>query len=81
LISKYKGPFIEQNIPSNKPVEASFLIASGCLISLDVIKNVGYMDEGLFIDYVDVEWSFGLNQWLFCIFLLKCLEENETPWR
>jgi hypothetical protein len=35
------------------------------------------MDEGLFIDYVDVEWSLGLNQWLFS-FLLKCLEENET---
>lgn len=57
-ISKYNGPFIERIIPSNKPIEASFLIASGCLISLDAIKNVGYMNESLFIDYVDVEWSF-----------------------
>jgi rhamnosyltransferase len=57
-ISKYIGPFIERIIPINKPIEASFLIASGSLISLDVIKNVGYMNESFFIDYVDVEWSF-----------------------
>ena len=57
-ISKYYGPFIERILPSDKPIEASFLIASGCLISLDVIKHVGYMNEDLFIDYIDVEWSF-----------------------
>lgn len=67
-ISKYKGPFIERIIPSSKPVEASFLIASGCLISIDVIKAVGYMDEGLFIDYVDVEWSFRAKSHGYSVF-------------
>lgn len=37
-------------------LEADFLISSGCLISLAAINNVGYMDEGLFIDHVDTEW-------------------------
>lgn len=67
-ISKYYGPFIERIIPSDKPIEASFLIASGCLISLDVIKDVGYMNEDLFIDYIDVEWSFRAKSLGYLVF-------------
>ncbi len=37
-------------------IEADFLISSGSLISLESIKAVGYMDEGLFIDHIDTEW-------------------------
>lgn len=37
-------------------VEADFLISSGSLIALDVVSDVGLMDEGLFIDHVDTEW-------------------------
>lgn len=67
-ISKYFGPFIERIIPENKPVEASFLIASGCLISIDVIKEVGYMNDDLFIDYIDVEWSFRAKSMGYSLF-------------
>lgn len=67
-ISKYKGPFIERIIPSSEPVEASFLIASGCLISVEVIKKVGYMNEELFIDYIDVEWSFRAKSLGYSVF-------------
>ncbi|WP_130619615.1 glycosyltransferase family 2 protein [Dyella amyloliquefaciens] len=35
-----------------------FLISSGALIPLSVIDEVGDMDAGLFIDNVDLEWSF-----------------------
>ena len=35
-----------------------FLIASGCLISLDAIAVVGPMEEDFFIDCVDIEWGF-----------------------
>ncbi|WP_176037556.1 glycosyltransferase family 2 protein [Brucella tritici] len=38
-------------------VEVDYLIASGCLIPLETIKNVGVMREELFIDYVDIEWG------------------------
>jgi rhamnosyltransferase len=37
-------------------VEADFVIASGCLIPLAVLDDVGDMDAGLFIDHIDTEW-------------------------
>lgn len=33
-----------------------FLISSGSLIPMDVMDNVGAMDDTLFIDHVDTEW-------------------------
>ncbi len=57
-ITRYRGPFIERVIPSFEAVEATFVIASGSLISHKVIDDVGNMDERLFIDYIDVEWAF-----------------------
>ncbi|WP_313262082.1 glycosyltransferase family 2 protein [Sphingobacterium multivorum] len=57
-ITRYWGPFIERVIPSSEPVEATFVIASGSLISHKVVDEVGNMDERLFIDYIDVEWAF-----------------------
>jgi hypothetical protein len=49
-ILRFQNTFIEHIIPSSKPVEASFLIASGCPYINRCYKAVGYMDEGLFID-------------------------------
>lgn len=37
-------------------IEADFLISSGSLISLEALKEIGDMDESLFIDHVDTEW-------------------------
>ena len=37
-------------------VAVDFLIASGSLIPLAALDDVGDMDEGLFIDHVDTEW-------------------------
>jgi rhamnosyltransferase len=39
-------------------VKCDYLITSGCLIPLSVVREVGGMDEGLFIDNVDMDWSF-----------------------
>lgn len=39
-----------------RPIQADFLIASGSLVRMDVLKKVGLMREDLFIDGVDVEW-------------------------
>lgn len=38
-------------------VEVAFLIASGCLIRMDVLDDIGGMNEALFIDHVDLEWG------------------------
>lgn len=37
-------------------LDSYFLIASGCLIRTLVLKEIGLMDDDLFIDNVDVEW-------------------------
>ncbi|MDO4231467.1 MAG: glycosyltransferase family 2 protein [Lautropia sp.] len=37
-------------------LDVEHVIASGCLIPLAVLNQVGDMDAGLFIDYVDIEW-------------------------
>lgn len=42
---------------SDEVIECDTLVASGCLIPLSVLDEVGLMDESLFIDQVDVEWG------------------------
>jgi rhamnosyltransferase len=39
-------------------IACDFLISSGSLISLAALVDIGPMDESLFIDNVDLEWSF-----------------------
>lgn len=38
-------------------VAVDYLVASGCLIPMATLDAVGGMVEGLFIDYVDIEWG------------------------
>ncbi|VEG29899.1 glycosyltransferase family 2 protein [Actinomyces howellii] len=38
-------------------LEVAFLIASGCLVDLHALREVGPMNEDLFIDHVDLEWG------------------------
>ncbi|EFN7883571.1 glycosyltransferase family 2 protein [Escherichia coli] len=38
------------------PLETDFLISSGSLIRMEVLQKIGFMDEELFIDFVDIEW-------------------------
>jgi rhamnosyltransferase len=61
------APFIKVAFPmsrklwcdtTTREVECDFLISSGALIALAVLDDVGGMDDGLFIDNVDMEWSF-----------------------
>jgi rhamnosyltransferase len=40
------------------PIRCDFLISSGALIPLSVLAEIGGLDEALFIDNVDLEWSF-----------------------
>jgi rhamnosyltransferase len=39
-------------------VAADFLISSGSLIPVAVVGDIGGMEEGLFIDNIDMEWCF-----------------------
>ncbi len=42
----------------NRYVDTDFLITSGTVVSLDCVDQIGPMREDLFIDSVDLEWSF-----------------------
>ncbi|MBE5321993.1 glycosyltransferase family 2 protein [Pedobacter sp. MR2016-19] len=78
-ITRYIGPFINRVNPTEgSNVEASFLIASGSLISIDVLHEVGLMNEDLFVDYIDVEWSFRCKSKGFKLFAIqKALMHHE----
>ena len=43
---------------NNAPIEISSLNGSGTLMSLDHFFKLGGLDDALFIDHVDTEWSF-----------------------
>lgn len=49
-----------EDIPAAEinPLETEYLIASGSLIRASVLKEVGYMRDELFIDWVDTEWAY-----------------------
>ena len=42
--------------------QTDFLVASGSLIPAAVLRQIGLMEEGLFIDNVDLEWCFRARQ-------------------
>ena len=46
--------------------QVDYLIASGSLLPVEALRDVGAMDERLFIDYVDIEWGLraGVSGWL-----------------
>ncbi len=61
------APFVRLGFPLNRKlwcesagqtIACDFLISSGALMPIAVLDQVGPMDEGLFIDNVDLEWGF-----------------------
>lgn len=47
----------EVNSEVSQLLEVDFVIASGSLIPISTMKEVGLMEDGLFIDLVDIEWG------------------------
>lgn len=43
-------------------IQTDFLIASGMLAAISAYEKVGMLDEGLFIDNVDLDWCFRARQ-------------------
>jgi rhamnosyltransferase len=67
----YTGPFLKRVSMSknNTEIEATFIISSGSLIRLDIMKAIGPMNEELFIDYIDVEWSLRAKKLGYCVYM------------
>lgn len=49
-------------------VEVDHLISSGCLIDIRAFREVGPFNEGLFLDYVDIEWCLRARAGGYAIF-------------
>lgn len=74
----YHGPFIKRVALSNKPVEATFIIASGCLVELETLKVIGNMKDELFIDYIDVEWCLRAKSMGYKVFIAPNAKMRHT---
>tara|TARA_R110002050_G_scaffold257840_1_gene396950 strand:+ start:1337 stop:2206 length:870 start_codon:yes stop_codon:yes gene_type:complete len=54
--TNYFGPFIKTK-PITSLTDVTYVIASGSFFSIEVFDKVGPMNEDLFVDYIDVDWS------------------------
>ncbi len=52
---------IPVDINSIEPVGSDYIIASGSLIRISVLEEIGCMNDDLFIDWVDIEWGERAN--------------------
>lgn len=74
----YKGLFIKRVSLDKQPIEASFVIASGCLIRMSVLDDVGLMKDELFIDYIDIEWSLRAKALGYPVFVVPSAKMAHT---
>jgi rhamnosyltransferase len=68
---KLAPPFIKRLHFGNDDknlVEADFLNASGSLIPIQALHDIGLMNEGYFIDHVDTEWCLRAIARGYCIY-------------
>jgi rhamnosyltransferase len=75
---------------SSTPVNASYTITSGSLINLDAWQNIGDYDNGLFLDFVDIDWGLKAHHCGYEILVFPQIQLTHTlggdpvsigPWR
>lgn len=59
---------IKLSSEGDRPIEVSYTITSGTVFFLNELDTIGYMDESLFIDFVDLEWCFRAGNKGYSIF-------------
>lgn len=65
-------PLVNKGVDLNQDfVEKDVLISSGKLLVADAVKEIGMMDESLFIDLVDFEWCWRARKYGYRIFSSK----------
>lgn len=60
-MTQWRWRRIYPGVGNNEPVEVANLNGSGTLMRRAVFEELGGLDETLFIDHVDTEWSFRLR--------------------
>jgi rhamnosyltransferase len=53
-----------------RPIETDYLIASGSLMRISILKRVGLMRDELFIDWVDTEWAYRAQSYGYRAFIV-----------
>jgi rhamnosyltransferase len=78
-VTKFIGPVLKNiNLKQNDIIEVSYLIASGCLIPVNVLNIAGTMDETFFVGGIDVEWSYRVQNYGFKIFMIPSAQMNHV---
>lgn len=57
----------KKKYPNNGIHNISHAISSGLFVKSSAIKNIGFMFEDLFIDWVDIEWCWRARKMGYCI--------------
>jgi rhamnosyltransferase len=69
-VSVYFGPFIKRvDVARNKIVQATFIISSGSLLKIEALDVIGLMQDGLFIDFIDVEWCLRAKKYGYGVYV------------
>lgn len=63
---------------SSNPLKVSFLINSGMLVSVHTLKDVGFMRDELFIDYIDIEWCLRAANEGYCFYAIPDAKMSHT---
>lgn len=67
---------ISQN--DNLPVPVDYMIASGSLIRIAALLEIGGMKEELFIDWVDIEWCLRANNLKYAHFMIPAAKMHHS---
>lgn len=59
-MTKWRWRRVYPTAADKTPISCTNLNGSGTLVSLDLFLELGGLDESMFIDHVDTEWSFRL---------------------
>lgn len=59
-------------------IEVDYAIASGSLIAIDTLDEVGLMRDDLFIDWVDIEWCYRARQYQFLSYVVPNVIMNHS---
>jgi rhamnosyltransferase len=77
-LNKIGWPYPIFSLKSPIIVKVDLAISSGSLITVGVFKEVGLMDDALFIDYVDFEWCMRLRHHGISIFVEPAAVMTQT---
>ena len=60
--STFGSKRVKIDLSGRMPVRSTYIIASGSLVRLSVLDQIGGMRDDLFIDWVDIEWGERASQ-------------------